>query len=286
MGWRENLLSMFQTGKSAFADIDVQALNLENHPDNIATFEAVTLYEACLKADQALRQEGIQGAVWVRNEQEPFLQDRMAALNAVRQKSGSFAFDGSTMRSVMGLSLQTDMRKGDDGLYRPRFDSYQGLKAEEVIDPKRIMELQDLTKLFGVSTLNIRYQMKEHIDPHYDYYTDSAPMDGDENRVFMGRPMRILASRHQPSTIVYDTHGEIAQPNRSGNITGADRNALKEAWQPAVGDYVFLCNYTWGMEKVLPHSPPEFACTNEQDARVLDVYDVKDGRRLDEIEPA
>lgn len=282
MSWEEKILSWFRTGGSAFSKLEVQPLSLGSHPENIVTFEAVSLCEACLKADQALRQDGIQGAVWVRNEEQPFLSDRMAALNTVRKKSGR-AFDSSTIRSVMGLGLQTDMIRDENGNYAPRFDSFKGIRAEDVMEPQRLDDLRQLTKAFEVSMLNVRYQMNEHLDPHYDYYTDSVPMVGEVDRIFGSRPMRILVSRHQPSVILYDTHGEIAKPNGSGNIRGTAQNALKEAWQPAVGDYVFLCNYTWGMEKVLPHSPPNFSCTDEQDARILDVYDVKDGRRLDEI---
>lgn len=283
MGWEEKILSWFQKDESAFSNLEIQPLSLGDHPENIVVFEAVSLYEACLKADRALRQEGIQGAVWARNEQAPFLEDPLAALKATREKSGSYAFDSSSMRSAMGLSLQTDMIRNPDGTYTPRFDSFRNVNAEDVIEPQRLADLHQLTKIFGVNTLNVRYQMAEKIDPHYDYFTDSAPMGGEEDKFFMGRPMRILVSRNQPSVILYNTQGETAEPNRSGNIRGAERNALKEAWQPAVGDYVFLCNYTWGMDKVLPHSPPHFSCEREEDARVIDVYDSKDGLELPEF---
>lgn len=176
MGWEEKILSWFQKDESAFSNLEIQPLSLGDHPENIVVFEAVSLYEACLKADRALRQEGIQGAVWARNEQAPFLEDPLAALKATREKSGSYAFDSSSMRSAMGLSLQTDMIRNPDGTYTPRFDSFRNVNAEDVIEPQRLADLHQLTKIFGVNTLNVRYQMAEKIDPHYDYFTDSAPM--------------------------------------------------------------------------------------------------------------
>ena len=286
MAWHQKLLSLFLSGESAFAGLQVQALTLDNHPDNITTFEAVSLYDACLKADEALRVHGVQGAVWIRNEQEPFLPDPMALIKRLREKTGSLVVDGTMMRSRTGFITQTDMVKGEDGSYSARFDTYNPLAAEEVVDPQRLGELTQLTRLFDVSTLSTRYQMEETVDPHYDYYVPGDPEPIQEEKLFLGRPMRILVSRHQPSSILYNTQGEPPYGIRSGNIRRHHRDVLKEAWQPAVGDYIFQCNWTWGIEKALPHSPPEFSCEAEDDCRVLDIYDVKDGRNLSEIEAA
>ncbi|MCB1590889.1 MAG: hypothetical protein KDI90_00420 [Alphaproteobacteria bacterium] len=285
MGWKERLLKWFEADESAFSRLQSRTITLDDHPDNVAVFEAVSLTEACLKADAAMRRPEIQGAIWVRNEREPFLKERMGAVTNLREKAETQVFDGEYLRKPNGVSLQTDMIRQKDGAYKPKFESYSKVTAEEIIEPERLAELKELSTLFAATTLNCRYQMTEHIDPHYDYFTNDPLADIQEDRLFLGRPLRILVSRHQATTIIYNTLGEYPESLRGGNIRGRWREKLAEAWQPAVGDYVFQCNLRWGNDKALPHSPPEFSTEDEADCRIIDIYDVSEGQDLSGIQP-
>ncbi|MBK9585536.1 MAG: hypothetical protein KA099_02770 [Alphaproteobacteria bacterium] len=299
-GLKDKILRWFQSGEpSPFSKLEVQALTLENHPDNIATFEALSLYEACLKADQAFRQEGIQGAVWVRNEQQPFLSNRLGVIQRLRDLSADPEFGASAMRRMNGMNVKTNLFTNDSGELVPAFEhSADGLPQglvfdpQEVLEPQRLQELAELSQLFGRCALSSRYEMNEHIDPHYDHWTlfpGTAPLD---DRLFQGHDVRILIARHQPSVMVYRAPEERPIYDRGGVIPGQEKDKLKEVWQPATGDYIFTCDLTWGVGKALAHSSPDFSCESEEDCRILDVYDVGEGREISafttppEAEPA
>ena len=278
MDWLSKILSWFEEDKSTLSELLIHRITLEDHPDNIVAFEAASLYEACLKADQAMRQDSIQGAVWIRNEQEPFLNDRLSAVRKLREQSGSSAFDNRAMRSTNGINLKTELVPGPDGRLVPHFENFREIEAEDVIEPQRLSDLQELSRVFGGCALSSRYEMTETTDPHYDHYMRFAKMEAQEDKMFQGRMVRLLVARHQPSVVVYNTKGENPPCEQGGYIRGAGRGKLQEAWQPGVGDYIFTCDLTWGLEKALPHSSPEFSCESEEDCRILDVYDVSEGR--------
>lgn len=278
MDWLSKILSWFYEEKSALSELPIRRITLQEHPENIAVFEAASLYEACLKADAAMRQEGIQGAVWIRNETQPFLSDRLAAVRKLREQSGSSAFDNRAMRSTNGINLKTELVPGPDGQLIPHFENFRGIEAEDVIEPQRLSDLQELSRVFGGCALSSRYDMTETTDPHYDHYMRFAMMEAQDDKMFQGRKVRLLVSRHQPSVVVYKAKGENPPCEEGGYIRGSGRSKLQEAWQPDVGDYIFTCDLTWGLEKALPHSSPEFSCEAEEDCRILDVYDLTEGR--------
>ncbi|MCB1681100.1 MAG: hypothetical protein H6858_05890 [Rhodospirillales bacterium] len=280
MVWISKVLSWFQEEQSAFLQLPIRRITLSDHPDNIAVFEAVSLFEACLKADAAMRLDGIQGAVWVRNEAKPFLEDKLAAIRKLREQSQIAAFDHQAMQATNGINLKTTLVAGDNGEPLPHFENVQGLAAEDVIEPQRLSDLLQLSRVFGTCSLSSRYEMLETTDPHYDHYSRFAMRDSQEDRFFLGRMVRILVSRDQPSIVVYDTKGGNPPCEEGGYIRGNGQEALKAAWQPSVGDYLFSCDLTWGTEKALPHSSPEFSCEREEDCRVLDVFDVSDGQAI------
>ena len=199
-------------------------------------------------------------------------------MRVLREKSGSSAFDSHAMQSTNGINLKTELIPGENGELVAHFETFRGIEASDVIEPQRLSDLHELSRAFGNCALSSRYEMTETIDPHYDHYTRFAQMEGQDDKMFLGRMVRLLVSRHQESVIVYNTQGHNPSCEEGGYIRGRDREELREAWQPAVGDYLFSCDLTWGTEKALPHSSPPFSCDQEEECRILDVYDLSEGR--------
>lgn len=274
------LVSLFN---SSDKEPNTHIITLENHPSNIVTFTAASIKEACLKADAAMRLEGIQGAVWIRGQSEAFLEDNLAPLKILRKRVSGPFFDENMLRSTNGVNLKTKIIIDEQGQKTPIFESFRGIEAKEVIEPQRLLELNQLSEVFGECSLSSRYEMKETIDPHYDHWNNFPMQEAVEDKLFLGRTVRILVSRFQPATLIYNTKGENPSYERGGYIIGRQRDNLKETWQPAVGDYLFTCSLSWGAKKALAHSSPDFECSNEEECRILDVYDVSNGHNMEQL---
>lgn len=277
MDWIEKISAWFQRNPHEISQLPIRRITLLDHPENIAVFKASSLREACLKADVAMRKKGIQGAVWVRNESGSFGVNRMAALTKLREQSEDAALSSVVMKNMNGVNIKTVMETDAEGRQTPRFEKIARAAPEAILESERLSDLDQLSKAFGECSLSSRYELLEVIDPHYDHYSRFAVKEPQEDKIFMGRMVRILVARHQPSVIVYNTEGKNPECDIGGQILGKGQNRLKEAWQPAVGDYIFTCDLTWGLQKALPHSSPEFRSENEEDCRILDVYDVGEG---------
>lgn len=286
MDWVEKISAWFETAPRDIAQLPVRRITLANHPPNIAVFEAASLHEACIKADAAMRQKGVQGAVWVRNQTEPFAENRMSALTKLREQTQNPALDKIKMKNMNGVNIKTVMTPDEEGRTSARFDKISGASPQEILEPERLSDLDQLSRAFGKCSLSSRYELMEVTDPHYDHYERFAVKDGQDDKMFMGRMVRILVARHQDSVVVYNTDGKNPECDVGGQIMGKGQDRLKEAWQPAVGDYIFSCDLTWGLQKALPHSSPEFRSEDEQDCRILDVYDVGEGFPVAEVELA
>lgn len=280
MDWLSKILSWFEKDQSAFAELSVRRITLEDHPENIAVFQAASLYEACLKADEAMRQDGIQGAVWIRQDDKPFSDDRLAALSRLREKTDDPLLGTANMKRMNGINVKTLVKNDDHGASHLEFEKLEGVDPAEILEAQRLDDLSDLSRAFGECSLSSRYELLERIDPHYDHYQQFPEMQPEDGKMFLGRRARILVARHQPSVIVYNTRGQNPAYDVGGIILGSGREKLKEAWQPAIGDYIFTCDLTWGQTKALAHSSPEFTTEAEEDCRILDVYDVSEGREM------
>lgn len=286
MDWVEKISAWFQTAPREIAQLPVRRITLDQHPPNIAVFEASSLHEACLKADAAMRQKGVQGAVWVRNESGPLGGDRMAVLTRLREHTADPALGKAKMRNMNGVNIKTLMLPDEEGVRAARFEQITDANPQEILEPLRLSDLDQLSRAFGKCSLSSRYELREVVDPHYDHYERFGVKDAEEDKIFMGRTVRILVARHQPSVVVYDTDGKNPECEIGGQIMGKGQDRLKEAWQPAVGDYIFTCALTWGLQKALPHSSPDFQSEQEEDCRILDVYDVGEGFEIARIEQA
>ncbi len=284
MDWLSKVLSWFEEEKSAFSELPIRRITLEDHPENIAVFEATSLYEACLKADAAMRQEGIQGAVWIKQDERPFSDNRLAALARLRQKSDDPLLGTANMKRMNGINVKTLVKTDNQGGSHLEFEKLEGVDPAEILEAERLDDLSNLSRAFGECSLSSRYELLEKVDPHYDHYQQFPEVQAEEDKMFLGRRARILVARHQPSVIVYNTRGQNPAYDVGGVILGRGREKLKEAWQPAIGDYIFTCDLTWGQSKALAHSSPEFSCEAEEDCRILDVYDVNQGRDISVLE--
>lgn len=257
----------------------MRIVSLNNHPDNIVVFKAATMSEAIITADEALRQNGIQGVVWEKSavpidtEFEGLLRKAYKLAVVGKDNTKSAIIDTS-----IGIgNAQTTIKLEQEDKLKPKFGFIQREGVENkkhdaslYLEAVRTDNMKAFANRFPSVQLCIRHEKRSLFNPHYDGGKDDLdPID--ENKIFGGRSIRILSGRHQKGTLIYDLKGETLK--RKFSLSGEGKLILPDAWEVGKGNYLFFGGNSWGKDKALLHSSPEFTANNDEDARVLDVYD-------------
>lgn len=273
--------------KTVFQCPEPRLITLENYPENVIPFTASNIKEACLKADAAMRQDGIQGAVWIKGAPVQVI-DFISPVNKLREKVGNIGYlHDSSMREMNGINLKAKiMEAKDTGEPICVLQDFELIPAEEILRSEIVDGLKMLADIFERCSLSSRFQLSQELEPHFDGSGHFPYIKPQEDNLFMGRQMRIISPANIATTIIFNTKGDVPRYKNdpSGNILQRDLSKLQEAWSIGFGDYLFSCNLSWGKEKALPHSPEAFHLEDGVDCREVDVFNVRGGIPLEQIE--
>jgi hypothetical protein len=253
----------------------MQTISLTEHPKNITVFEAAHMDEAVLKADDALKNDGIQGVVWFEKpapmtpEKEVLL--KTAYIAAMRTVRNDVSTEAQRLRAVL---LENDQREGKTG--KLSFSPYEGEQnAAEHLDASRLKTITALSAHFPHTRLTVKYEKRVPFYPHYDRSGTIEPTKIDKTKLFGGRCIRILTTREGEGTLAYDLEGRVLK--KGFKWQGFGKVDLPTPWQLAAGSFMFLPGCDWGRDKALLHSSPSHnedeSVAPTQPTRILDVYD-------------
>jgi hypothetical protein len=241
-----------------------------NHPKNVVVFTAASLSEAIPLADAAMRQDGIQGAVWFSKPCDIDFEKEVLLRRAFRRGTRGWRNESGMVSDSIGktaaeVTIRLTAKQRFKFGYRRNTAN-----ARRCLDKTRIENMLALQTIFHSVKLGVRHEVKTKINPHFD--SKEAEMEvTDTTRLFFGRRLRVLNSRAGAGTLVYDLDGKPLR-QKAGTLSEPEYH-LPEAWQVGVGSYLFLGGDDWGRDKSILHTSPDFVANDELYPRVLDVYD-------------
>lgn len=235
----------------------MHTISLDNYPSNIAVFEAINMSEALLQADKVLKKEHIQGAVWAASPNPCDIQKEETLRHAYQKACGHPVSSHTQDWVQIIIKLQNDQ-------FNFGFDGKHG-NASNNLTRDRKNNMRALSTYFSTVQLSVRHERAINKKPHLDGdIATGTPFES--SKLFGGKRIRILNARLQAGTLVYPSTNELKQsyfmPKK-----------LPEPWQVDLGHYLFFGGNDWGQEKALLHSSPDYMGENNQNIRILDVYD-------------
>jgi hypothetical protein len=256
-------------------------ISADNHPANITVFQARDIEEACRKADEAINQDGIQGAVW---------QKTPAQIEEITKKHSAYGHLQTKPANVKhwftGLAFGILIRHYGNFLYRS-FDndddvifklSRDFMIPSKHFEPSIAREILQLAHMFTTLTVDrrIRPISNPYVEAHYD--GDPGPYsEKDKDLLFNGNDVRILAPRQKDGTYVFDTDGKKGPymcPQRDdGRSTNLELISKLQPWAIAPGQYLFM-HGLYRRDKALLHDRPTYEATKEE-PRIIDVFDCR-----------
>ena len=245
-------------------------------PRNIFTFKAQSYDQALEKAAAGLKDEAVQGCVWLRegfrrvNTPSPM---QFYALLESEIIGGNSEL--SRINPVFGLPstdwfrLAARIEKSGNTLF-PDSDLMRSLMHPEV---------GDVLKYFTSCFMTLRFVTETSATLHIDnaYQETSLFKNLFSRKLFGTKSIRMIEYEGDiPGTLVYDPadvdkNDYMAWVN-SGNIY-PDFNKTPEPWMVRSSDVLILTNTSWPRRKVLIHSEPKIERCKVKDARAIRIYD-------------
>lgn len=231
----------------------MRPFSLKHHPDNVAVFNASSMIDALLLADNAHR-KGAHAGIWVNPKEameSPYKNDK-----AIEEQASRHTELAPHLQRSRELAKQFSKQS-----YKMRA---HGLDAK--IEQRRFAGLMSLRIVFREVVPEGRVQSFADYAPHLD--PDPAPdIPAQPENLFQGKHVKILCIQHGDGMLGFDE-----RDRKRFETMGSDEftRAVHPKWYMNPGDIAFF-------QGRFLHSAAKFQLRDDQVPRVADIQDCSRG---------